>query len=164
MHYNISSIILYPQQWHMYTKNCQLLKVFNDVTNTLSVIYYHTTNLFIIESFNIVGTFDEYMTQEPELVSFIEIIKSKWLDYYQNILIIYLLGIIFDQCYKLDYLSDCLEAYYKSLSLLIDVPTLVKNARQLFHSLYDEYVKFYCPSLNVNFEQSDVSLVQTPIN
>ena len=59
MHYNISSIILYPQQWYMYTKNCQLLKVFNDVNNTLSVIYYHTTNVFIIESFNIVGAFDD---------------------------------------------------------------------------------------------------------
>ena len=36
MHYNASSIILHPQQWHMHTKICQLLKVFNNATNNLS--------------------------------------------------------------------------------------------------------------------------------
>ena len=40
----------------MYTKICQLLKVFNDATNTLSDIYYPTTNLFMIEALNIVDT------------------------------------------------------------------------------------------------------------
>ena len=61
MRYNISFIIFYLQQWYMCTKICQLWKVFNNVTNTLSGIYYLTTNLFIIESFNIVGTFDDCM-------------------------------------------------------------------------------------------------------
>ena len=79
MRYNVSSIILYPQQWHMYTKICQLLKVFNDATNILPDIYYPTTNLFIIESLNIIGTFDNYMSQKPDLVPCIEVIKAKWL-------------------------------------------------------------------------------------
>ena len=65
---NDSSIILHPQLWHMCTKIYQLLKVFNDTTNTLFGIYYPTTNLFIIESLNIVGTFNDCMTQESELV------------------------------------------------------------------------------------------------
>ena len=39
----------------MSTKIRQLLKVFNDATNTLSSICYPTTNLFMIETFNIVG-------------------------------------------------------------------------------------------------------------
>ena len=43
----------------MCTKICQLLKVFNDTTNTLFGVYYPTTNLFIIEALNIVGAFDE---------------------------------------------------------------------------------------------------------
>ena len=53
---------------------------------------------------------------------------------------------------KLDYLFDCLETYYKSLALLVDVSTLVRDVRQLFYSLYDEYVKFYGSSLNISFE------------
>ena len=36
MRYNISSIILYPTQWKVLIKICQLLKVFNDTTNILS--------------------------------------------------------------------------------------------------------------------------------
>ena len=53
MCYNVNSIILYLQQWYICGKICQLLKIFNDATNTLFDIYYFTSNLFIIESFNI---------------------------------------------------------------------------------------------------------------
>ena len=79
----------------MCNKIYQLLNFFNDATNTLSDIYYPTTNLFIIESLNIVDTFDYCMSQELELISCIQVMKSKWLNYYQNIPIIYLLEIIF---------------------------------------------------------------------
>ena len=61
----------------MCTKICQLLKVFKGATNTLFNIYYHTINLFIIESFNIIGAFDDCMSQESELVSCIRVMKSK---------------------------------------------------------------------------------------
>ena len=46
----------------MCTKICQLLKVLNNATTTLFGVYYPTTNLFIIETLNIVGTFDEFMS------------------------------------------------------------------------------------------------------
>ena len=136
----------------MCTKICQLLKKFNDIINTLFGIYYSTTNLFIIESLNIVVAFDDCMSQEPELVPCIQVMKYKWLHYYQNISIIYLLGIIFYSRYKLNYLSDCLDIYYKCLTLSFDVPALLRDVRQLFYLLYDEYIKFYCPSLNINIE------------
>ena len=41
----------------MCTKFFQLLKVFNDVTNILSGIYYPTVNLYMVETLNIVGAF-----------------------------------------------------------------------------------------------------------
>ena len=55
MRYNVRSIILHPTQWNMCTKICQLLKVFNDAITTLFGVYYPTTNLFMIETFNIVS-------------------------------------------------------------------------------------------------------------
>ena len=110
-------------------KNFSIIKKFNDDNNTSSGIYYPSTDLFIIENLNIIGVYDEYMTQEPECISRIEIIKSKWLDYYKNIPIIYLFEIIFYPRYKLDYLSDCLEIYYKYLASAIDIPTLVTDVR-----------------------------------
>ena len=93
----------------MCTQIYQLLKVFNDATNTLSGIYYLIINLLIIKSFNIVDAFDDCMTQEPGLIPCIQVIKSKWLDYCKNISVIYLFGIIFDPHYKFDYLSDYLK-------------------------------------------------------
>ena len=62
MLYNVSSIILHPTQWNMCIKICKILKVFNDAANALSGVYYPTTNLFIIETLNIVGAFDECMS------------------------------------------------------------------------------------------------------
>ena len=83
-----------------------MLKVFNDANITLSSIYYPITNLF-----------DDCMSQEPDLIPCIEVMKIKWLDYYyyQNIPNIYLIGIIFYPSCKLDYLFDCLDIYYKCL-------------------------------------------------
>ena len=64
MYYNITSIILHHSQWNMCTKICQLLKVFNDATNTLSDIYYSSTTLFMIETLNIVGALYNCISQK----------------------------------------------------------------------------------------------------
>ena len=77
MRYNVSSIILHPAQWNMCTKICQLLKVFNDATNTLSGIYYPTVNLFMFETLNIVGALYDCISQNEDLKSCILIMKSK---------------------------------------------------------------------------------------
>ena len=45
--------------------------------------------------------------------------------------------------------------------LLVDIPALVRDVRKLFYSLYDEYAKFYDPSLNINFEQK-IPFAQAP--
>ena len=51
--------------------------MFNDAANTLSGVHYPTTNLFIIEALNIVGSLDECMSQELELKACIDVMKSK---------------------------------------------------------------------------------------
>ena len=126
-----------------------IIKVFNDTTNTLFGVYYPIANLFIIETLIIVGVFNECMSQELELKACINVMKSKWLDYYANIPIIYLLRLIFDLCCKLDSLIMCLENYYNFLDLEVDVHSIVSNVTSIFFSLYDEYVKFYSPNLIV---------------
>ena len=140
-------------QTNPYSKICQLLKVFNDATNTLSGVCYLTTNLFIIETLNIIGAFDECVSQESELKTCIEVMKSKRLDYYANIPLIYLLRLVFGLCCKLDSLSICLKNYYNYLELEVDILSIVSNVKSIFFLLYDEYVKFYDPNLNVNIQQ-----------
>ena len=94
------------------------------------------------------------ISQKPELETCIEVMKSKWLDYYANFSLIYLLRLVFDSRCKLDSLSICLENYYNYLDLEVDVHNIVLNIKSTFFSLYDEYFKFYCPNLNVNIQQN----------
>ena len=81
----------------------------------------------MIETLNIVSAFYDCMCQEEELKLCILVIKSKWCDYYANIPIIYLLGLIFNPHCKLNMMVTCLENYYNFLDLEenVDVDTLV---------------------------------------
>ena len=139
--------------------------MFNDATNTLSDIYYPTTNLFMIKALNIVDALYDCISQEEDLKPFILVMKAKWCSYYANIPIIYLLWLIFDPRCKLDMLTTCLENYYNFLDLEenddVDVDTLVSYVKSTFYSLYDEYLKIYGPSLNIN-AQPDVSQAKPP--
>ena len=58
---HVHHITFFPNQWEICDKILDILKVFNDVTNIFSVVYYPTTHLFIFESLNIVGTLDEHV-------------------------------------------------------------------------------------------------------
>ena len=135
----------------MCTKIYQLLKVFNDATNTLSGIYYLTVNLFMVEALNIVGALYDCISQDEDLKSCILVMKSKWYSYYSNIPLIYLLGLIFDP-HKLDMMTACLKNYYNFLDLneKVDIHALVVHIKSMFYSLYDEYLKFYGLNLNIN--------------
>ena len=64
-----------------------------------------------------------------------------------------LLGLIFNPHCKLNSLTMCLENYYNFLDLEVDVSNIVSNVKSTFYSLYDEYVKFYGPNLNINVQQ-----------
>ena len=88
-----------------------IIKVFKDATNTLSGIYYPTTNLFMIQALNIVSELYNCISQEENLKPCILVMKAKWCSYYANIPIIYLLGLIFDPRCKLDMRTTCLENY-----------------------------------------------------
>ena len=65
-----------------------------------------------------------------------------------------MLGLIFYLSCKLDSFFDCLDIYYQFLWIPFDVPTLIKDIRKLFYTLYDKYAKYYRPFLNINFEQN----------
>ena len=124
----------------------------------MSDIYYPTVNLFILEALNIISTFYDCISQDEDLKSCILVMKSKWCSYYSNMPLIYLLGLIFDPHCKLDMMTTCLENYYNFLDLKekVDIHVLVSHIKSMFYSLYDEYLKFYGPNLNIN-TQPEVS-------
>ena len=136
-----------------------MLKGFNEATNNLSGIYY-PTNLFIIESINIVTTFSECATDE-QLCPRIDVMKLKWLDYYRYFSSIYLPALCFDPRCKVDSLNDYLKCYYECLGLEeeVDVGSYCTKIKSLFYQLYDEYLRIYGPSLNIDVSQMKLHLM-----
>ena len=57
---HVSEVSLYQQHWSICGHLLDLLKVFNDATSTLSLVYYPTTHLFINECINISTVMQEY--------------------------------------------------------------------------------------------------------
>ena len=86
-------------------KFLDILKVFNDATLIFYGVYYHTAHLFLLESLNIVGTLDEHVeSNDPNDFILFEAItgmKVKWLNYFREIPLLYLIAAIFDPKFKL---------------------------------------------------------------
>ncbi|KAL5856117.1 hypothetical protein ACOSQ4_005919 [Xanthoceras sorbifolium] len=153
MQYNISSINLYPQHWDVCIKICELLKLFNDATNTLSGIYYPNIHLFFIEALNIVGAFSQ-CANDQLLADCVKVMKSTWLNYYKDIPIIYAIALCFDPRCKLDNLLECYTMYYECLGIDdVDLVSIFNNVKTLFYQLYDEYLGVYGPSLNITVQK-----------
>ncbi|KAK3218131.1 hypothetical protein Dsin_012101 [Dipteronia sinensis] len=130
------------------------LGVFYTGTNNLSGVYYPTTNLFIIESLNIAGAF-AHCESDSELHESITAMKDKWLEYYKEFPNIYLIALCFDPRCRLESLPDYLSAYYEQgLKIDYDVDMCCARVKTLLYELYDEYIKVYGPSLNIDVPQT----------
>ena len=140
---NVPQINLYPQEWDICQKILDVLKVFNDATYTLSGVYYPTTHLILVEFINIVGIFDE-CENDVQLQHTILAMKRKWLHYYMEIPIIYLVSSAFDPRCKIDGLHDFLRVYYQCLNCDdINVTPIVRNVKNVVIELYNEFYTKY---------------------
>ncbi|KAK3226038.1 hypothetical protein Dsin_005900, partial [Dipteronia sinensis] len=127
---------------------------FYTATNNLSGVYYPTTNIFIIESLNIAGAF-AHCESDSELHESITAMKDKWLECYKEFPNIYLIALCFDPRCRLEILPDYLSAYYEQgLKIDYDVDMCCARVKTLLYELYDEYIKVYGPSLNIDVPQT----------
>lgn len=156
MHYNTTDIILYPEHWDPCNKICWLLQVFNDAYKALSNIYYPTAHSFFVEALNVVGALSEHENDEL-LSSCVAVMKAKWLEYYRNIPVIYMIALCFDPRCKLNGLLDFLTSYYQCLRLNdVQVVSVYDDVKDLFYQLHNEYLRLYSALLQ--------TVVQTPEN
>ena len=56
----------------------------------------------------------------------------------------------------------CLKNYYSFLDLEVDVNSIVSNVKFTFYLLYDEYIKFYDPNLNISVQQDVLQTKPSP--
>ena len=67
--HNQYDVLLYPNHWEVCSKILDILKVFNDVTNILSRVYYPTSNIFLLTALDIAGVLtvtDPSETDNPD--------------------------------------------------------------------------------------------------
>jgi len=109
--FHVPNIQLYKEHWDACYNVFHLLNVFYNATNNLSGVYYPTTHLFIIEGLNIAGAF-AHCESDIAIAETVNAIKVKWLDYYKDLPNIYLVGMVFDPCCKLESFCPYLKEYY----------------------------------------------------
>ena len=109
---NHQHVCLYPNHWDVCAKICNILKVFSDATNNFSGVYYPTSNIFMLECLNIVGTLHEVQNSEDIdnliLYDCIKTMRLKWLIYFKEIPPLYLIATVLDPRFKVEGLENAL--------------------------------------------------------
>ena len=146
---HVQNITLFPSQQDICEIFLDILKVFNDTTLIFSGDYYPTAHLFLLESLNIVGTLDEHVdSDDPNdlvLLEAITVMKVKWLNYFREIPLLYLIAAVFDPRFKLEGLNGGLQAYYGYLGILdeIDITRIMTKLRNDLIELFNDYIVRY---------------------
>ena len=118
-------------------------------TNIFSGVYYPTSNLFLVECLNIVGTLHEHAnsTNVNDLILFevINVMLKKWLNYYKNISLLYLVTIIFYPKFKLEGFKSGLQIYYEFLGIKneINVGKIIDDVKKDLIDLFNDYISRY---------------------
>ena len=135
---------LYPQEWDICKRILDLLKVFNNATYTLSGVYYPTTHLFLTECLNIVDIFQEN-EGDNQLGPTIIAMRTKWMQYYTKIPIIYLVACVLDPRTKMEGLLDDLNSYYECLHLIetVNIRDIEKEVKDIIVELYNDFCNRY---------------------
>ncbi|KAK2634979.1 hypothetical protein Ddye_029771 [Dipteronia dyeriana] len=81
--------------------------------------------------------------------------KTKWLEYYKEFPNIYMVAMCFDPHCRLESLSDYLSVYYEQcVKIEYDVDKCCDRVNVLLYELYNEYLRVYSPSLNIDVPQT----------
>ena len=98
---------------------------------------------------NIVGTLHEHANSgnENDIILFgaISVIMQKWLNYYKNIQLLYLIAIFFDPKFKLEGLKSGLLTYYELVGIEneFNVGKIIDDMKKDLIDLFNNYISRY---------------------
>lgn len=128
------SVPLVPSQWDACTNLCQILRVFNDTIVNLSKVY-HPTSFLVLDHCILVATTFHRFTDCPILGDCIANMKHKWLKYFKEIPMIFLVAKLLDPRVRMNGLEELLTCYYQNL---------FSNNMDLDESVYINIYKCMC--------------------
>jgi hypothetical protein len=126
------------EEWEMVEKVCQVLEVFNDVTNIMSGSDYPTANLFLSEVWRIKEILTKKSRDENHYIkAMAEKMNLKFEKYWGECNLLMAIAAVLDPRFKMKLIQYCFPLIYPE-------PDATKNIEyvlSVLHELFDEYVK-----------------------
>ena len=124
------------EEWKQIEKISKFLKVFYDVTNIFSGTKYPTSNLY----FHGVWKIQMHLRKEVEgtdwyMSGVVQQMQRKFDKYWAEYSPVLAMAIVFDTCYKLQFVEFCYKRLY-GLDFVMEVECVKQNLK----SLYEEYM------------------------
>ena len=145
-------------EWENATVVCELLKVFYEATNVISVTKYHSANMYLHEMLKVKLTLDKWEQQpfqeESEVHTMVKYMKKKFDKYWKISWLDLCVPIILDPQFKLRYLE-----YQFAKEFGYDAIGMISKVKNVMHSLFKEYLKLNDNSSNPMSQGNDVEMI-----
>ncbi|KAG6661883.1 hypothetical protein CIPAW_03G205900 [Carya illinoinensis] len=143
------------EEWGQVENVCQLLAIFNEVTNIVSGSDYPTANLFLSEVWRMKDILGKKSRDENEYMkSMVRKMSAKFDKYWGECNLLMSIAAVLDPRFKMVLIQFCFPLIYH-------MPNAAKNidhVSQVLHELYDEYVHEYNSTLEAQREQDNARM------
>lgn len=136
------------EDWEKVEYVCELLSIFNDVTNIISGTEYPTSNLFLIEVWRMKEVIDKNSDSEKEYMKVMALkMKIKFDKYWGECNLLMALGAVLDPRYKMTLIDCCFPEIYMESEA-------ARNSSIVLQSLYELYKEYVAAYSLANIEQN----------
>ncbi|KAF5481453.1 hypothetical protein F2P56_002101 [Juglans regia] len=143
------------EEWGQVENVCQLLAIFNEVTNIVSGSDYPTANLFLSEVWRMKDILGKKSRDENEYMkSMVRKMTAKFDKYWGECNLLMAITAVLDPRFKMILIQFCFPLIYQEP----DASKNIDHVSQVLHELYDEYVHEYNSTLEAQIEQENARI------
>ncbi|KAF5472187.1 hypothetical protein F2P56_008924 [Juglans regia] len=143
------------EEWGQVENVCQLLVIFNEITNIVSGSDYPTTNLFLSEVWRMKDILGKKSRDENEYMkSMVRKMTAKFDKYWGECNLLMAIAAVLDPRFKMVLIQFCFPLIYQES----DASKNIDYVSQVLHELYDEYVHEYNSTLEAQREQENARI------
>ncbi|XP_010277695.1 PREDICTED: zinc finger BED domain-containing protein RICESLEEPER 2-like [Nelumbo nucifera] len=143
-----------PEEWEKVEKVCEVLDVFNVVTNIISGSDYPTSNLYLSEIYRVKEILNLKSMDENDFIrGMVGKMKGKFDKYWGECNLLMVVGSILDSRCKLRLIEICFPEIYSEA----EARNNIEQVLGALYQLYNEYVTAYNASSEHSFTQENSS-------
>ncbi|XP_042962435.1 zinc finger BED domain-containing protein RICESLEEPER 1-like [Carya illinoinensis] len=128
------------KDWTKVENVCQILAVFNEVTNIISGIKYPTTNLFLPEVWRIKEVLNKKSLDQNDCIQAMVVkMNTKFDKYWEECNLLMAVATVLDPRFKMMLVQLCFLVIYSEPEATRNIDTILR----ILYELYDEYAEDY---------------------